>query len=78
MFALLANYCVVSYVVCHAIKGTLGNEWIDAQTFAAWEVDYVKYDDCYHEQYVVACSTRAAQRGSLHAVEQSRFFFFWC
>ena len=36
---------------CQKFAGTLGNEWIDAQTFAAWEVDYVKYDDCYHEQY---------------------------
>ncbi len=36
---------------CQSYAGTLGNEWIDAQTFAAWEVDYVKYDDCYHEAY---------------------------
>ena len=34
-----------------ALPGSLGNEWIDAQTFAAWEVDYLKYDDCYHEEF---------------------------
>jgi hypothetical protein len=36
---------------CQQFAGTLGNEWIDAQTFAAWEVDYLKYDDCFHEQF---------------------------
>ena len=27
---------------CQSFAGSLGNEWVDAQTFAAWEVDYLK------------------------------------
>ena len=58
---------------CQQRMGSLGYEWIDAQTFAEWEVcerillalslnlhstfalflqvDYLKYDDCFHELY---------------------------
>ena len=30
---------------CQQYAGTLGNEWTDAQTFAAWEVDYLKVSE---------------------------------
>lgn len=29
--------------------GSLGYEKQDAQTFASWGVDYLKYDNCYNE-----------------------------
>ncbi|XP_050536028.1 alpha-N-acetylgalactosaminidase-like [Daktulosphaira vitifoliae] len=32
---------------CAGYPGILGNEEIDAKTFAEWEVDYVKLDGCY-------------------------------
>lgn len=32
-----------------ASAGSLGYETIDAQTFASWGVDYLKYDNCYNE-----------------------------
>jgi alpha-galactosidase len=34
---------------CAGYPGSLGNEAIDAQTWAGWGVDYVKYDNCYNE-----------------------------
>ncbi|RKE16979.1 RICIN domain-containing protein [Streptomyces sp. TLI_171] len=32
---------------CAGFPGSLGHETTDAQTFAAWGVDYLKYDNCY-------------------------------
>jgi len=33
------------------MPGSLGYEWIDAQTFASWGVDYLKYDGCFMEDF---------------------------
>lgn len=33
---------------CAILPGSLGFEELDAQTFAAWRVDYLKYDNCYN------------------------------
>src|SRR3954465_10944560 len=43
---------------CAGYPGSLGHEQIDAQTFADWRVDYLKYDNCNNagsttkEQYI--------------------------
>ena len=34
---------------CLGRPGSLGYEDIDADTYAMWKVDYLKYDDCYNE-----------------------------
>lgn len=34
---------------CAGYPGNLGHEKIDAQTFADWGVDYLKYDNCYNQ-----------------------------
>lgn len=34
---------------CGQYEGSLGHETIDANTFASWGVDYLKYDNCYNE-----------------------------
>lgn len=34
---------------CGRRPGSLGHEEQDAQTFAAWDVDYLKYDNCYNK-----------------------------
>lgn len=34
---------------CGQYAGSLGHETTDAQTFASWGVDYLKYDNCYNE-----------------------------
>ncbi|XP_058090853.1 alpha-galactosidase 2-like isoform X2 [Magnolia sinica] len=31
------------------MPGSLGHEVQDARTFASWGVDYLKYDNCYHD-----------------------------
>jgi alpha-galactosidase len=32
---------------CAGYPGSLGNEAIDAATFAQWGIDYLKYGQCY-------------------------------
>jgi alpha-galactosidase len=32
---------------CGGYPASLGNEYLDASTFAAWGIDYLKYDNCY-------------------------------
>lgn len=34
---------------CQGLPGSLGTEEQDAQTFADWGVDFLKYDNCYNE-----------------------------
>ena len=34
---------------CGGYAGSLGYETVDANTFASWGVDYLKYDNCYNE-----------------------------
>jgi hypothetical protein len=34
---------------CQGLPGSLGSEDRDAQTFADWGVDFLKYDNCYNE-----------------------------
>jgi hypothetical protein len=35
----------------HTMPGSLGYEWLDAQTFASWGVDFLKYDGCFMEEF---------------------------
>jgi alpha-galactosidase len=34
---------------CAGYPGSLGHEVLDAQTWAGWGVDYLKYDNCYNQ-----------------------------
>lgn len=34
---------------CGQYEGSLGHETVDAQTWASWGVDYIKYDNCYNQ-----------------------------
>jgi len=34
---------------CAGFPGSLGHEQADAQAFAAWGIDYLKYDNCYND-----------------------------
>ncbi|KAH8111511.1 alpha-galactosidase/alpha-n-acetylgalactosaminidase [Phellopilus nigrolimitatus] len=42
-------YSDAGSLTCGQYMGSLGNETIDAQTWASWGVDYLKYDNCYNE-----------------------------
>ena len=40
-------YSCDGYFTCAAYPGSFDYEFIDAETFAEWGVDYLKYDNCY-------------------------------
>lgn len=40
-------YSDAGYMTCGGFPGSLGYEYQDARTYAAWGVDYLKYDWCY-------------------------------
>ncbi|KAH8112695.1 alpha-galactosidase/alpha-n-acetylgalactosaminidase, partial [Phellopilus nigrolimitatus] len=42
-------YSDAGALTCGLRAGSLGYETIDAQTWAAWGVDYLKYDNCFNE-----------------------------
>ena len=42
MYSCAGNYTCGGYV------GSIGHEEVDAQTFADWGVDFLKYDNCYN------------------------------
>eukprot|EP00253_Pinus_taeda_P000784 PITA_00784 len=45
----LGIYSDAGYNTCSkTMPGSLGYEEQDAQTFASWEIDYLKYDNCYN------------------------------
>ena len=41
-------YSCAGYLTCAGYPASYGYEWQDARTFAAWEVDFLKYDFCFH------------------------------
>jgi alpha-galactosidase len=43
----LGIYSDAGDLTCGGVFGSLGYEEIDAQTYAEWEVDYLKYDYCH-------------------------------
>ncbi|KAJ6925787.1 alpha-galactosidase [Populus alba x Populus x berolinensis] len=46
----LGIYSDAGYTTCSKkMPGSLGHEDQDAKTFAEWGVDYLKYDNCYHD-----------------------------
>lgn len=42
-------YSSAGRYTCGGYPGSLHYEELDAQTFADWEIDYLKYDNCYNE-----------------------------
>ncbi|KAH9329379.1 hypothetical protein KI387_001487, partial [Taxus chinensis] len=45
----LGIYSDAGYYTCQKQPGSLGHEQVDADTFAFWGVDYLKYDNCYND-----------------------------
>jgi alpha-galactosidase len=45
----LGIYGDAGTATCAGYPGSLGHEELDAQTFADWGVDYLKYDNCYNQ-----------------------------
>lgn len=42
-------YSSAGQYTCGKYAGSLGYETVDANTFASWGVDYLKYDNCYND-----------------------------
>jgi alpha-galactosidase len=45
----LGIYESAGTATCQGLPGSLDHETIDAQTFASWQVDYLKYDNCNNQ-----------------------------
>lgn len=48
----LGIYSCAGVMTCAGYPGSFGYEFIDAQTFAEWDIDYLKYDYCYKPEHV--------------------------
>ena len=40
-------YSCAGYLTCAGYPGSFEHEWVDAQSFAQWGVDFLKYDFCF-------------------------------
>lgn len=58
---------------CQGKAGGLGNETIDAQDYASWGVDYLKYDNCFNEN-VPATERYTAMRDALNKTGRPIFY----
>ena len=58
---------------CEGRAGGLGYEAFDAQDYAAWGVDYLKYDNCFNEK-VPASIRYPAMRDALNATGRPIFY----
>ena len=41
-------YSCAGYLTCAGYPASYEHEWDDAKSFAEWEVDFLKYDYCFH------------------------------
>ena len=46
---LFGIYSDAGYMTCQRRPGSVGYEEIDAKTYASWDVDYLKYDNCFDD-----------------------------
>lgn len=45
-------YSCAGNLTCAGYPGSFEHEFVDAQTFAEWGVDFLKYDYCYHSNII--------------------------
>ena len=58
---------------CQGRAGSLGYEQIDAQDYASWGVDYLKYDNCFN-QNLPSLTRYPAMRDALNATGRPIFY----
>jgi alpha-galactosidase len=46
---LLGIYSSAGTATCQGLPASLDHEVVDAQTFASWQIDYLKYDNCNNQ-----------------------------
>lgn len=66
-------YSNAGSLTCRGQPGSLRHEVIDAKTFAAWGVDYLKYDNC-HTDNLPAAERFVAMRDALNATGKAIFY----
>ena len=69
----LGIYSDAGSKTCGGYAGSRGREYQDAQTYAAWGVDYLKYDWC-NTDGMDAASSYATMRDALHAAGRPILF----
>ncbi|HKT05467.1 MAG TPA: cellulose binding domain-containing protein [Rugosimonospora sp.] len=63
----LGIYSEAGTTTCAGYPGSIGHETQDAQTFASWGVDYLKYDNCGDHQGLTTQQRYTAMRDALLA-----------
>ena len=66
-------YSCAGTMTCQGKAGSLGFEQIDAQDYADWGVDYLKYDNCYNNS-VSALQRYPAMRDALLSTGRDIFY----
>ena len=69
----LGIYSSAGTMTCQMLPGSLDYEDIDARTWARWGIDYVKYDNCYHDERA-ARIRYTRMRDSLNATGRQIFY----
>lgn len=59
----LGIYSDAAEYTCGGVTGSLGFEELDANTFAAWGIDYLKYDYCHAPKDMTTAFTRYKKMG---------------
>jgi alpha-galactosidase len=66
-------YTSAGTLTCAGFPGSLGHEEVDAQSFADWGVDYLKYDNCWSLN-VPGIKRYTKMRDALNATGRSIFY----
>jgi len=70
----LGLYSDAGIFTCMKRPGSIGYEEIDAQTYAEWGIDYLKYDNCYHTTTVKYRERYEAMRDALNKTGHPIFY----
>ena len=66
-------YSDAGFKTCAGRAGSLGYEEIDANTYAEWGIDYLKYDNCYHNE-TKSIDRYSAMRDALNKTGRHIFY----
>eukprot|EP01040_Poterioochromonas_malhamensis_P013288 gene13288-14596_t len=66
-------YSSAGFKTCQGFPASLGLEAIDAKSYAEWEVDYLKYDNCYQD-HGIPTSRYGAMAKALDATGREIFY----
>lgn len=69
----LGIYSDAGTETCQGYPGSLGHEATDAKSFASWDVDYLKYDNCHNEN-IPALQRYPPMRDALNATKREIFY----